>query len=422
MKKLITAVITCMMLNLSGVFAQDFHCFIMSPPAKFLENVKKVSVLDFDGRKGEILADYLTTRLLLDNRGISMVGGGSGLFASAPKEGKTFQIGARTNVFTIIERSQLNKVIHEQNFSNSGRVDDSQAAQVGKILGIDAIITGTVSYSSKDEARKDKVTNNEGVLIGYVDCIKRTVTVEARMKIISVSTGQIIGTETGTASSSDDKCGDQRTGLSTPEALADACLQSISGSLASYFNPYFTYVKYKFEKIKVAEFKDKAKVVRDYLENNDLNNAFSIYKAVYDADPYNASAANNVGNLYDIVGNYEKSLEYYKIAAEIDAKTYQPSVQWAEKEIAMNKTLVALGVIIEKNDFTFKADAMAKKVTTRGSTKDRYDVKTEPSDTSETLAKVPGGTQFTVIEEKGDWVLIKILGGKQGYINSANVK
>ena len=46
--------------------------------------------------------------------------------------------------YTIIDRSQLDKIRREQNFQMSGEVDDNTAVSIGKILGADIIVTGRV--------------------------------------------------------------------------------------------------------------------------------------------------------------------------------------------------------------------------------------------------------------------------------------
>lgn len=45
----------------------------------------------------------------------------------------------------VIERSQLEKVLYEQNLGVSGRIDPSTAAKVGRILGVDSLIIGNVA-------------------------------------------------------------------------------------------------------------------------------------------------------------------------------------------------------------------------------------------------------------------------------------
>ncbi|MBN2281404.1 MAG: hypothetical protein JXQ65_12560 [Candidatus Marinimicrobia bacterium] len=47
--------------------------------------------------------------------------------------------------FKVIERQLLNKVIEEQRLSLSGHLDEQSVKSIGKILGVDAIVTGTFS-------------------------------------------------------------------------------------------------------------------------------------------------------------------------------------------------------------------------------------------------------------------------------------
>src|SRR5580692_9345077 len=42
--------------------------------------------------------------------------------------------------YSVIERKALDKIMAEQNFSNSNRADSTSAARIGKILGVDAIV------------------------------------------------------------------------------------------------------------------------------------------------------------------------------------------------------------------------------------------------------------------------------------------
>ena len=42
--------------------------------------------------------------------------------------------------YSIIERKALDKILAEQNFSNSDRANPTSAAKIGKMLGVDAIL------------------------------------------------------------------------------------------------------------------------------------------------------------------------------------------------------------------------------------------------------------------------------------------
>lgn len=52
--------------------------------------------------------------------------------------------------YSVIERAMLDRILDEQDFANSGRANPSSAAQIGQVLGVDAIITGSVTQFGND--------------------------------------------------------------------------------------------------------------------------------------------------------------------------------------------------------------------------------------------------------------------------------
>ena len=66
--------------------------------------------------------------------------------------------------YSVIERKAIDKIMAEQNFSNSDRVDPSSAAKIGRILGVDAIVIGSITQFGRD----DKKTSVGGAGLGLV--------------------------------------------------------------------------------------------------------------------------------------------------------------------------------------------------------------------------------------------------------------
>lgn len=108
--------------------------------------------------------------------------------------------------YTVVERKALDKILAEQNFSNSDRADANTAAKIARILGVDAIILGSITQFGRD----DKST---GVTGGAVDRIggrfglggvrrnesKAVVGISARM--INTDTAEILATARGVGAS-----------------------------------------------------------------------------------------------------------------------------------------------------------------------------------------------------------------------------
>jgi len=54
-------------------------------------------------------------------------------------------------VYSVIERKALDKILTEQNFSNSDRANPDTAAKIGRILGVEAIIVGSITQFGRDD-------------------------------------------------------------------------------------------------------------------------------------------------------------------------------------------------------------------------------------------------------------------------------
>jgi TolB-like protein len=84
-------------------------------------NKKKIAVVEFSDLDGKIteLGKYLSEELITK------------LFMSKK--------------FDVVERQLLNKILEEHKLNLSGLIDETTAKQLGKILGVDAICTGTIT-------------------------------------------------------------------------------------------------------------------------------------------------------------------------------------------------------------------------------------------------------------------------------------
>src|SRR6185437_325367 len=110
-------------------------------------------------------------------------------------------------VYSVIERKELDKILAEQNFSNSDRADPSSAAKIAKVLGVDAIIVGSITQFGRDDKKTDVgggalagVTGRFG--IGGVQKTKSTAVVQITARMINTSTAEIMASITSKSESS----------------------------------------------------------------------------------------------------------------------------------------------------------------------------------------------------------------------------
>ncbi len=107
--------------------------------------------------------------------------------------------------FSVIERKALDKILAEQNFSNSDRADPNSAAKIGKLLGVDAIIEGSITEFG-NETKKTNLGGAGGGWHGYGiggfghSNSKANVAITAR--IINIDTGEIMAVADGSGQSS----------------------------------------------------------------------------------------------------------------------------------------------------------------------------------------------------------------------------
>jgi tetratricopeptide (TPR) repeat protein len=395
--------------------------FLMKAPEKPLEGVKRVAVLDFgeennsyyydryDGR-GKKTTDQLIQAWMQENRGIDRVS--VGVFKT--EEGETFQKGLKTSIFNFVERTEMERILKEQALGMSGVIDDSQATQVGKILGIDAIVSGSTNWTE----------NYESSSIRRVRKVKATIS----MKIISVATGQVLAVFSKdmtkeSASTYDAKSGNW-SAMTATNLLVDQAFDQLVQMAADYIAPKFEQTKLDFRKVKVKEHSATGKKAMELMEDNkDFEGAFTIYKTIVDADPYCAEALCNIAHIYVIYGNFPKAVEFYKQAAEIDNEEYGKDLAYGQKKLDEMPVLATIGINVPINELQGNAhSATAKAVKTRGGKSDRYDVYTGPDKGAGVVSKVPGDTEFELLGDNGDFVKIKLIGGKEGYILKDNVK
>lgn len=94
----------------------------------------------------------------------------------------------KTNRFRVFERIKLDAILKEQDFQvYSGRVDPSTAVKIGKMIGVDLIVTGSVTSIVYKKSG--------GIKLGPLTLKKSVATVTMTVRAINVTTGEIIFSE-----------------------------------------------------------------------------------------------------------------------------------------------------------------------------------------------------------------------------------
>lgn len=164
-----------------------FSIFALSSSAFAADGKKSVAVLNFD---------YATVQ-----------SGVAAIFGTNQDVGKGIadllvEKLVKSGQFRVIERKAIDKIMAEQNFSNSDRADSTTAAKIGKLIGADAIIMGSITQFGRD----DKKTNVGGSVfgsqmskygLGGVGASKAKAVVGLSARMVSVNTGEILAVANG---------------------------------------------------------------------------------------------------------------------------------------------------------------------------------------------------------------------------------
>jgi curli biogenesis system outer membrane secretion channel CsgG len=136
---------------------------------------RRVAVFDFEdksgyshhwwsgGTVGEGMADMLTTALV------------------------------QTDRYRVLERQEIQNLIKEQNLGASGAVTAESAAQIGKLLGVELAVFGSVSEFGHSKSNVGGTLKKKGFGLGLKS---QSATVAVDVRFVDTSTGEVVAAET----------------------------------------------------------------------------------------------------------------------------------------------------------------------------------------------------------------------------------
>ncbi|HOI33405.1 MAG TPA: SH3 domain-containing protein, partial [Bacteroidales bacterium] len=185
----------------------------------------------------------------------------------------------------------------------------------------------------------------------------------------------------------------------------------------------YKMVRFEMEKIKLKDLKKKADEAGKHLENGNLRQAFPLLVAIYEADSYNPKAAYNAGIIHEMTGLYEDAVNYYQTASQLDPanQLYADALKRAEGGLQTLAFLESIGKSIETYTFTGTGDELAQRIVLKGKSSDRVNIYEFPDAKADVIAKIPGGLEFVVIEQQGDFYRIKLINNNEGFVHKNDV-
>jgi curli biogenesis system outer membrane secretion channel CsgG len=94
----------------------------------------------------------------------------------------------KSGKFVVVERDRMEKIMQEQKFQSQGMTDPQTAAQVGRILGLEAIVVGAVSqFGVKTEGSDYLISQTK----------KQVADVTVDIRLVDVQSGQVLMADSG---------------------------------------------------------------------------------------------------------------------------------------------------------------------------------------------------------------------------------
>jgi len=289
---------------------------VQKPAAIHLPAVKEIAIVDFHGhdRSGSQIATLVQSKLM------------------------------KTEHYDILERDKLRRVLEEQNLGLAGIVDEATAVEVGRLLGVDALIFGEVTTYEleRDERGVEKVSRKVGtgkyewvdqknIFTGKTKKVKREImktvlvdqhyrirrgTVAINFRVVGVKTGQLLAAHSDSKSYNSGKVveGGRKTIPAAGEILADLS-NEICDKFVRLIAPYFVR-----EERKIESGKDQIKVGIKYAESGLWPEALKAWKQATVEMPTESAAFYNLGLAYEIQGMLDEAESSYKKAVDMKQK------------------------------------------------------------------------------------------------------
>ncbi|MGQ9560036.1 MAG: CsgG/HfaB family protein [Candidatus Oleimicrobiaceae bacterium] len=282
---------------------------VTKPAQVDIAGIRSIAIVDFTGpeNSGAIASSMLTSRL----------------FESA--------------FFHLVERERVLQILEEHKLAMAGVVDAATAKEVGRLLGVDALIFGEVTaYSLEpDQVGTEKVERKVGT--GQYRTVRRgnkevreeimkTVLVDQEYRIrrgavgvtfrmVKVETGELLAVKSNTKSYDSGKVVAGRGTLKPREQILKDLLSGVVEEFARQIAPYVVVERRPIEKGK-----GMMTVGRKYAQRGLWAEARDAFAQAVASQPRDAAAHYNLGLALEVLGDWDKAEAEYQRAIRLQAK------------------------------------------------------------------------------------------------------
>ncbi len=301
MKKLsILALISVLvgLVTLGGCITPPVEIKVLKPAEIDIGHIKTIGISPFRGQGGDAVTNRLTAKL--------------------------FEGGH----FTILERQGINALINEMGLAEIGIVDQSTAAQIGKALGAEGIVFGSVDgYVVEDSRGHQRVTKyrKKGekwekyeVTLPYT---MRQARLAVTFKMVNVESTELLAIKSITREYRQKVVHDpdKPEELKMRDIILDELVDQATDEFVKLVSPHYVIEKKIWENIDVEEGEAAFNYFKNglYPETGEILDKLMRYPTL---ETYQLAAVYyDRGLIYEISGNLNKAEELYEEAAALES-------------------------------------------------------------------------------------------------------
>ena len=258
------------------------------------------------------------------------------------------------NYFVVVGHSDLDRILDEQKRQHSGLFSQDNIAQIGKLTGAQALISGVISSASSDDSlyrdvrTRSQCDSNGKNCMGSqysVNCRMRVVSLGVQVKMMDVERGDLITAQSFNESRKWSACHDRQEILPSREQG----LELLSNRIAQQFVRKITprYVSFDVTLLKDPDVdltenqEERFEASLEFIEADRMDRADLLLTQLHQEIQHQSYViAYNLGVTRESEGDYDGARELYHIADQLALEPVDEinaAVQRIERLVADNK-------------------------------------------------------------------------------------
>ncbi len=230
--------------------------------------------------------------------------------------------------FTVLDRKNIQQLLNEQKFQQSGLTNEQKSVQLGELIGAQAFVTGEVTsqtYQDKwfRKKRSECIDKKCKELRYYhVRCKNRTISLSANIQMVSVESSKIIYSGNLSRSNSWDRCPDRSYQLPSTSATWQSYADSIASEFVNKISPSYVYRSIKLidePDIRYTDLQEKTlENGIDFVESGRMDKAEALFsQLVFDTQSLSYAASYNLGVVKEAQGEYQEAKRLYLLSDQL---------------------------------------------------------------------------------------------------------